>query len=379
MKELRARAGISCAFWRSSRDAMLRCTTRRSASTASGGQRSSAPATASKNVQIIPARALSLVLLTTTSFLFSCLTHAADAPYPQRVIRLVVPFPAGGPTDIVARPLAREMSEILGQVVMVDNRGGAGGTIGADNVAKSAADGYVLFLGTVGTQAINSSIYKKLPYNPLSDFTPIALVGFAPVAIVAHPGEALDSVASLIARSKDKSNAVFLNFGSAGNGSPGHLAGERFKAQTGAAIAHVPYKGSAPAIQDLIGGQINLMFDPVQSVLPHIKNGRIKAIAVSSKQRLSVLPNVPTVAESGYPDFEMTAWWGLLAPANLPKPILEKLAAAVQKTIQSDSFKRLRDLGIEPSYMNPVTFGKFIEAESMKWSKVVRESGAAVD
>jgi tripartite-type tricarboxylate transporter receptor subunit TctC len=320
---------------------------------------------------------LSLILLTTTSVLFSCLAHATDAPYPQHVIRLVVPFPAGGPTDIVARPLAKEMSQILGQIVMVDNRGGAGGTIGADTVAKSAADGYVLFLGTVGTQAINSSIYKKLPFNPITDFTPIALVGFAPVAIVAHPAEGLDSVDSLIA--KGKGNAASLNFGSAGNGSPGHLAGERFKEQTGAAIAHVPYKGSAPAIQDLIGGQINLMFDPIQSVLPHIKSGKLKAIAISSKQRLSVLPNVPTVAESGYPDFEMTAWWGLLAPAHLPKPILEKLAAAVQKAIQSDSFKHLRGLGIEPSYMNPVSFGYFIEAESMKWSKVVRQSGAAVD
>jgi tripartite-type tricarboxylate transporter receptor subunit TctC len=321
---------------------------------------------------------LSLVLLATTSFLFSCPTHAADAPYPQHVIRLVVPFPAGGPTDIVARPLAKEMSEILGQTVMVDNRGGAGGTIGADSVAKSAADGYVLFLGTVGTQAINSSIYKKLPFNPKTDFTPIALVGFAPVAIVAHPGEALDSVASLVAKSKGK-DKVALNFGSAGNGSPGHLAGERFKARTGATIAHVPYKGSASAVQDLIGGQINLMFDPVQSVLPHIKSGKLKAIAVSSRQRLSVLPNVPTIAESGYPDYEMTAWWGLLAPANLPKPILEKLTAAVQKSLQRDSFKHLRNLGIEPSYMNPVAFGKFIEAESMKWSKVARESGAAVD
>jgi tripartite-type tricarboxylate transporter receptor subunit TctC len=321
---------------------------------------------------------LSLVLLTATSVLVSCLTHAADAPYPQqRIIRLVVPFPPGGPTDIVARPLAKEMSEILGQTVVVDNRGGAGGTIAAESVAKSPADGYTLFLGTVGTQAINSSIYKKLSFNPLTDFTPIALVGFAPVAIVANPAEPFDSVAGLVA--KAKGNAAPLSFGSAGNGSPGHLAGESFKSQTGAAITHVPYKGSAPAVQDLIGGQIDLMFDPVQSVLPHIKTGRLKAIAVSSKQRLSVLPNVPTVAESGYPDFEMTAWWGLLAPANLPKSILDKLAAAVQKTTQRDSFKRLRGLGIEPSYMDPGAFGKFIEAESMKWGKVVRQSGATID
>lgn len=321
---------------------------------------------------------LSLVLLATTGFLCFSLTYAADASYPQHMIRLVVPFPAGGPTDIVARPLAKELAQILGQAVVVDNRGGAGGTIGADNVAKSPADGYVLFLGTVGTQAINASIYRKLPFDPLTDFTPIALVGFAPVAIVAHPGEKIDSVAGLVARSKDEAAAP-LNFGSAGNGSPGHLAGESFKAQTGGDIAHVPYKGSAPAIQDLLGGQINLMFDPVQSVLPHIKSGKLKAIAVSSQHRLSVLPNVPTVAESGYPDFEMTAWWGLLAPAALPKPILEKLAAAAQKAVQSESFKHLRDLGIEPSYMNPATFRQFMNTESMKWSKVARQSGAAVD
>lgn len=321
----------------------------------------------------------SLLLMAMTGFLFACLAHAADSSYPERLIRLVVPFPPGGPTDIVARPLAKEMSQILGQTIVVDNRGGAGGTIGADAVAKSAADGYTLFLGTVGTQAINSSIYKKLPFNPRMDFTPIALVGFAPVVIVANPAEAIDSVASLIAKANDRGKAAPLNFGSAGNGSPGHLAGERFKVQTGAPITHVPYKGSAPAVQDLIGGQINLMFDPVQSVLPYIKSGRLKAIAVTSKQRLSVLPDVPTVAESGYADYEMTAWWGLLAPANLPKPILEKLASAVQKAMESDSLKRLRDLGIEPSYMNPGTFGNFIETESMKWGKVVRASGAALD
>jgi tripartite-type tricarboxylate transporter receptor subunit TctC len=322
---------------------------------------------------------LSLVLLAIASFLFAGLAQAADAPYPQHIIRLVVPFPAGGPSDIIARPLAKEMSQILGQTVVVDNRGGAGGTIAADAVAKSAADGYVLFLGTVGTQAINSSIYKNLSFNPITAFTPVALVGFAPVAIVANSAEAIDSVASLVAKAKDKSNAVPLNFGSAGNGSPGHLAGERFKTQTGASITHVPYRGSAPAVQDLIGGQIRLMFDPVQSVLPHIKSGRLKAIAVTSKQRLSVLPDVPTIAESGYADYEMTAWWGVLAPANLPKPILEKLTAAVQKAMESDSFKRLGDLGIELSYMDPGTFGKFIETESIKWSKVVRESSATLD
>jgi tripartite-type tricarboxylate transporter receptor subunit TctC len=302
--------------------------------------------------------------------------HAGDAPYPaDHVIRLVVPFPAGGPTDIVARPLAKEMSVLLGQSVIVDNRGGAGGTIGAEIVAKSKADGYTLFLGTVGTQAINESIYKRLPFDPHTSFTPVALVGFAPLAIVAHKGLGIQDVASLL--SKSKSNSI--TFGSAGNGSPGHLAGERFKAQTGAKLTHVPYKGSGPAVQDLIGGQITLMFDPVQSVLSQIKGGNLVPLAVTSTKRLDVLPNVPTVAESGVAGYEMTAWWGLLAPANLPKPILQKLSAAVQQATKSPAMTQLRALGIELSYMDSDNFGKFIATESTKWGQVVRDSGATLD
>jgi tripartite-type tricarboxylate transporter receptor subunit TctC len=324
---------------------------------------------------------INIVLTAAIGILWAGPSQAADAPYPQHVIRLVVPFPAGGPTDIVARPLAKEMSEILGRPIVVDNRGGAGGTIGADNVAKSAPDGYTLFLGTVGTQAINPTLYKKLPFNTRTDFTPIALIGSAPVAIVANPTAGIDSIKSLVAKAlaKDKAKAPPLTFGSAGNGSPGHLSGESFKMLTGAPITHVPYKGSGPAVQDLLGGQISLMFDPVQSVLPYIKSGKLKAIAIASKHRLNILPDVPTAIELGFPKYEMTAWWGLLAPANLPKPIVEKLAAAVQKAMLSDSFKRLQNMGIEPLYMDPTAFGTFIAAESLKWGKIVQDSGATLD
>jgi tripartite-type tricarboxylate transporter receptor subunit TctC len=302
--------------------------------------------------------------------------QAADAPYPtERPIRLVVPFPPGGPTDIVARPLAKELSTLLGQSVIVDNRGGAGGTIGADIVAKSKADGYTLFLGTVGTQAINESIYKRLPFDPRTAFTPVALVGIAPLAIVAYKGLGVQNVAGLLAKAKVDS----ITYGSAGNGSPGHLAGERFRAQTGAKLTHVPYKGSGPAVQDLIGGQISLMFDPVQSVLTQIKAGNLVPLAVTSTKRLDVLPNVPTVAESGVAGYEMTAWWGLMAPANLPKPILEKISAAVQQATKSPTMTQLRTLGIELSYMDSDNFGKFIGTEATKWGQVVRESGATLD
>lgn len=300
----------------------------------------------------------------------------ADPTYPNRTIRLVVPFPPGGPTDIVARPLAKELSRVLGQTVVVDNRGGAGGSIGADVVSKAAPDGYTLLLGTVGTQAINPSVYKTLPYDPRTDFTAIALTGSAPVAIVVNGSGTYPNLAALITAGRDKSRARPPNYGSAGSGSPGHLSGERFKSQTGATLTHVPYKGSAPAVQDLVGGQIDMMFDPVQSVLPHIKGGRIKALAVSSRQRISVLPDVPTVVEAGYPEYEMTAWWGVLAPAKLPKDIADKLSAAVLEAAKGESFRSLRDLGIEPLTMDSATFGKFIQAEAAKWSKVVKDSGA---
>ncbi|HZQ59989.1 MAG TPA: tripartite tricarboxylate transporter substrate binding protein [Casimicrobiaceae bacterium] len=305
-------------------------------------------------------------------------TGAYAQTYPGKPIRLVVPFPAGGPTDMVARPLAQFLSERLKQQVIVDNRGGAGGGIGADVVAKSPPDGYTLLMATVGTHAINASLYKKLSYDPVKDFTPIALVAAAPVALVVHPSIKVDSVAEFLARAKAQPGAI--NFGTAGNGTPGHLTGEMFRAATGADLKHVPYKGSAPAISDLIGGQIQAMFDPLQSVLPQVQNGRIKLLAISSRTRSQAAPDVPTFAESGLKDFEATAWWGVFAPAHLSNDIANRLNAEINAVVQSEAFRQhLVPLGVQVIGGSREEFASFQQAELAKWGRAVRDSGASVD
>ncbi|MCS6764972.1 MAG: tripartite tricarboxylate transporter substrate binding protein [Candidatus Protistobacter heckmanni] len=303
--------------------------------------------------------------------------HAADA-WPDKPIRLVVPFPPGGPTDIVARPLAVLLGANLKQQIVIDNKGGAGGGIGADAVAKAAPDGYTLLMGTVGTNAINGSLYKNLSYDQVKDFTPIALVAYAPVAVVVNPASGIRSLQELVAQARAKPES--LAFGTAGNGTPGHLTGAMFEATAKVKFKHVPYKGSAPAITDLIGGQIPLAFDPVQSVISHINAGRVRALAVTSKARSPVLPNVPTVAESGYPQFESVAWWGVFAPAKLPEPVLAKLRAEVEKVAASPSFReKLDDLGVVPNTDFRESFAAYQAREVEKWAKVVRESNASVD
>ncbi len=283
-----------------------------------------------------------------------------------------------GPTDIVARPLAQSLGEALKATILVDNRGGAGGSIGADAVAKSAPDGATLLMATVGTHAINASLYKKLAYDPVADFTPIALVAAAPVALVVHPALPVNSLAELVAlagRSPGK-----LTYGSAGNGTPGHLTGEMFKSAAGVNIQHVPYRGSAPAVTDLVGGQIDIMFDPLQSVLSNVQGGRLRAIALSGSARSSVLPNVPTIAESGYPDFETTAWWGVFAPARLPHDLATALADAIAAVVRSDAFRgKLEPLGVVPQVLSRDDFADFQRRELAKWGKAVRESGATMD
>ena len=308
------------------------------------------------------------------------LTLALDAAAQlgSRPIRLVVPFPAGGPTDIVARPLAQMLGEALKTSVIVDNRGGAGGSLGADIVAKSQPDGATLLMATVGTHAINPTLYKKLPYDPVKDFTPIALVAAAPVAIVVHPSQRATDVAGLVALAKSASPK--LSYGTAGNGTPGHLTGEMFKAATGIDLQHVPYKGSAPAVTDLLGGQIQMMFDPLQSVLQHVQGGKLRPIAITSASRSSALPNTSTVAESGYKDFEMTAWWGVYAPAGLPAAQASALAGEIEKIVRSQAFRdTLGPLGVTPTAIMLTAFGEFQAKEAEKWGKAVRDSGASVD
>ena len=304
--------------------------------------------------------------------------NAAAQSLAGRQIRLIVPFPAGGPTDIVARPFAQMLGEALKSIIVIDNRGGAGGSLGADAVAKAAPDGRTLLMATVGTHAINPALYKKLPYDAERDFTPIALVALAPVAIVAHPSQPVSNVAELVALAKRMPGK--LNYGSAGSGTPGHLTGEMFKNVAGIDIQHVPYRGSAPAVTDLIGGQLQIMFDPLQSVLSNVQAGKLRAIAVNSKVRSPALPSVPTIAESGYNGFETTAWWGLFGPAKLPANIAEALGGAVERIVRSESFRgNLEPLGVLPTVLSGGAFAEFQAGELVKWGKAVRDSGATSD
>ena len=303
----------------------------------------------------------------------------AQAPaYPTKPIRLVVPFPAGGTTDILARAVAQKLTEAWGQPVIVDNRPGAGGNIGSELVAKAAPDGYTLEMGTVGTHAINASLYAKMPYDHVKDFVPVILIAGVPNVLVVYPSVPVNSVAELIAYAK--ANPGKLNFASSGSGTSIHLSGELFKVMSGVQMTHVPYKGSAPAVQDLLGGQVQLMFDNLPSALPHIKAGKLRALAVTSAQRAPVLPDVPTIAEAALPGFEASSWFGVLAPAGTSPAIVVKLNAEIAKWLASPEAKeKLQSQGANAAGGPPENFAKHIAAETAKWAKVVKESGAKVD
>jgi tripartite-type tricarboxylate transporter receptor subunit TctC len=311
--------------------------------------------------------------------LFACIALGASAQsYPNRTIRLVVPFPAAGTTDILARAVAQKLTEAFGQAVVVDNRPGAAGNIGSDLVAKSAPDGYTLLMGTVGTHAINPSLYSKMPYDHFKDFAPVVLVAGVPNILVVNPALPVNSVADLIKLAKDKPGQI--NFASSGSGTSIHLSGELFKTMAGVDMTHVPYKGSSPALVDLIGGQVQIMFDNLPSALPQIKAGKLRAIAVTSLKRAPVLPDVPTISESGLPGFEASSWFGVLAPAGTPAPIVARINAEVNKWLQSaDARERLLSQGAEAAGGTPEQFAHHIRAESEKWAKVVKASGAKVD
>jgi tripartite-type tricarboxylate transporter receptor subunit TctC len=293
-------------------------------------------------------------------------------------IRMVVPFPAGGPTDIVARPLAQMLGDAVKATVLIDNRAGAGGSLGADAVAKSAPDGQTLLMATVGTHAINPALYKNLSYDAERDFTAIALVAQAPVSIVVHPSQPVTKLAELVDLAKRMPGK--LNYGSAGVGTPGHLTAEMFKTAAGIDIQHIPYKGSAPAVTDLLGGQIQIMFDPLQSVLSNVVAGKLRALAISSKARSSVLPQTPTIAESGYSGFETTAWWGVFAPAGLPDALAATLADEMAGIINSDAFRRqLEPLGVVPTVLSRGAFSEFQHSELTKWAKAVHDGGVRIE
>jgi tripartite-type tricarboxylate transporter receptor subunit TctC len=261
---------------------------------------------------------------------------------------------------------------------VVDNKPGAGGNIGSDIVAKSAPDGYTLVMGTVGTHAINASLYKKMPYDHIKDFVPVSLVALVPNILVVHPSVPANSVKELIAYAK--ANPGKLNFASSGNGTSIHLSGELFKTTAGVEMTHVPYKGSAPAVTDLLGGQVQLMFDNMPSALPHVKAGKLKALGVTTAKRFPAAPDIPAIAEAGVPGYEASSWFGVLAPAGTPKEIVNKLSSEIAKILQTPEIKeRLLSQGAEPVGNTPDQFAAFIKAETAKWAKVVKESGATVD
>jgi tripartite-type tricarboxylate transporter receptor subunit TctC len=299
-------------------------------------------------------------------------------PVAVKQIRLVVPFPPGGSTDIVARPFAQILAEDLKIAVTVDNRGGAGGSVGAAAVANSPADGRTLLMGTVGTHAINPTLYKNLSYDAVHDFTPIGRVALAPVAILVNPSLPAHNLAELVALAKRMPGK--LDFGTAGAGTPGHLTGEMFKTAAGIDIVHVPYKGGAPALTDLLGGQIQIMFEPVPSALAHVQGGGLRALAVSSQTRSPALPDVPTIAESGYTDFQTTAWWGVFAPAHLPSDLQLALRVEAERIAGSDGFRRkLEPLGVTAAPLTGSAFIEFQRAEILKWGAAVRNSAASVE
>ena len=311
----------------------------------------------------------------------------APAAWPAKPVRIVVPFPAGGTTDILARALAPELQKAFGQPVVVENKPGAGGNVGADAVAKSPPDGYTLLMGTVGTHGINASLYPKLPFDPIKDFAPVTLVAGVPNVLVMNPAKAqslgINSVADLIKVAKASPGR--LNMASSGNGTSIHLSGELFKTLTGTYMVHFPYRGSGPALIDLIGGNMDLMFDNLPSSLPQIKAGKLKALAVTSAQRSAALPDVPTIAEAAPPgsrlkDYEASSWFGLLAPAGTPPEVVNRLAQESAKALNAPALKeRLLAQGAIPSGNTPAEFAAFIAAETKKWAVVVKASGATVD
>ena len=294
----------------------------------------------------------------------------SNTTYPNKPIRLIVPFTPGGSTDILARAIGLELTKAWGQPVVIDNIAGAGGSIGADKAAKSAADGYTLLMGHIGTLAVNPSLYPDLPYKPLKDFAPVAWVARVPNVLVVHPSVPARTLKEFVALAKSKPGA--LNYGSGGNGSAANLATEYFKLQTGTSLLHIPYKGTVPATTDLIGGQIQVLFTGAPAVLAHIKSGQLRALAVSSPQRLESLPDVPTVAESGYKGFEADQWYGVVAPTGTPKDIVARLNAQINKTLAAPELKaRLNSEGAIATPTTPEAFGSLIKTEIARWKPVI--------
>ena len=300
------------------------------------------------------------------------------ANYPSKPIRIVVPFPAAGTTDILARAVGNEMQKAWGQPVVVENRPGAGGNLGSDVVAKAAPDGYTLLVGAVSPQAINVTLYPRMPYDVMRDFAHITLIAVVPNLLEVHPSVPVKTVKELIDLAKAKPGQ--LAYASSGSGTSIHLSAELFKSMAGVDMLHIPYKGSAPAITDLMAGQVQLMFDNLPSSIAQVKAGRLRAIAVTTLTRSPALPDVPTIAESGLPGYDASSWFGMHAPAGTPKDIVNKIHGVVAKALRTpEMIERLSTQGAQPVGNTPEEFTEFVRAEIAKWAKVVKASGARVD
>ena len=315
--------------------------------------------------------------LLTASLLFVCALAQAQATYPAKTVRMIVPFPPGGSTDLMAREVARGLTEAWGQPFVVENRGGAGSTIGTAAVAKSPADGYTLLFAS-SHYAIVPGLYKDLAYDPVRDFTPISLVCYVPVVLVANPKVPANNVAELIAYAK--ANPGKLNYASSGAGGVAHLSAEMFNSMAGVKLVHVPYKGGGPAMTDLLGGQVQVFFDGVSTSMPHIRAGTLKPLAWTGRKRISVLPNLPTVAESGVPGYASDAWFALFAPAGTPRDIVAKVSREVSRIVNRPEFKaRQLELGLDMAGSTPEEMEAFLAEELAKWGKVIKESGATAN
>ena len=305
-------------------------------------------------------------------------TAALAQTYPTKAVTVIVPWPPGGPSDISARPIAKILEENLKQPFVIENRGGAGGNIGTTVVARAAPDGYTLLITSSAPIVINPSLYKNMPFDPQKDLQPITNLLRVPLVLVAHPSVPAKTLQELVAYIKAQGGK--FQYASAGNGTPQHMTGELFASTAGLDMIHIPYKGSAPAITDLLGGHVPVMFDSMVAILPHLKSGKVKAIAVTGAKRSPLLPDTPTFAEAGYPAVESYAWYGMFTRAGTPAPVVAKINAETLKAMKSPEFQKvLTDTGSDYVGDTPENFTAFVKAEAVKWAKVVKQSGATVD
>lgn len=315
-----------------------------------------------------PLRVLAAILIGASSLL-------AQAAFPDKPLKLIVPFPAGGAADVMARGMAQQWGAELGQTIIIDNRGGAGGQTAAEATIKSPADGYTLFFATMGTLAINPAIYPKLRYDPVRDFAPISLTHATPRVLVVGPSLAVKNIAELVALARSKPG--MLSYGSAGNGSSSHLSGALFESIAGVKMLHVPYKGSAPLLTDVLAGRVDMTFDSFTVYGDHIKAGRVRALGVTSAQRMSALPDVPAIAAEGLAGYEVSNWLGVLAPAGTPQDVIAKLNATLGRAMAQPALRsQLESLGITPLFGTPDAFGALIRTDIARWAEIVKRAGA---